>query len=302
MNHNQPIPRDAEICRVLPCLPEKFIVDFANGIDVARDHNRVQKGRSGFFARLYDGFSGQGTRRQNEINTSLTEGVEASLQYLNELSMSLAKSHWAMTQVNTRVAKIQGSLVELVNYSADTRQHLTQLCTELTVRCNGMEREMARIDLVQRANIHLGFVFSKWEAGKFGSFSLPGRCYAALEELHWGTFGDFCRKGAEPERTELLATLQNRAMSQLARDSDQQSSARINTQQWLNLPTGRDVLPDAKEALAYIGNWSNEDSHPFVHSVSCRPENLPLALPRICSAERIAEALVAEVFGGAEHV
>lgn len=297
MNHNQPIPRDAEICRVLPCLPEKFIVDFANGIDVARDHNRVQKGRSGFFARLHDGFSGQGARRQNEINTSLTEGVEASLQYLNELSMSLAKSNWAMTQVNTRVAKIQSSLVELAHYSADTRQHLTQLRAELTVRCDSMEQEIAHVGLVQNARIHLDLVLSKWAAGKFSSFSSPGRCYATLEELRWGAFGDFHRKSLGSERDKLIETLQYRATSQLEADSHDKPSARIDTRQWLNSPTGSDVLPNAKEALAYIGDWSNEDSQPFVHSVAHRPENLPLALPRICSAERIAEALVNEVFG-----
>ena len=29
---------DNRVCQVLTCLPEKFVVDFANGIDVAQEH------------------------------------------------------------------------------------------------------------------------------------------------------------------------------------------------------------------------------------------------------------------------
>ena len=45
---------DNEACQILACLPEKFIVDFANGIDITQDHLRVQKNRS-FFMRVKEG-------------------------------------------------------------------------------------------------------------------------------------------------------------------------------------------------------------------------------------------------------
>lgn len=32
---------DNRVCQVLTCLPEKFVVDFANGIDVAQEHIRT---------------------------------------------------------------------------------------------------------------------------------------------------------------------------------------------------------------------------------------------------------------------
>lgn len=296
MTSSLPVTDKSEICQILTCLPEKFVVDFANGIDVARDHIRVQKNRDKFFSRLYDGFTGQGVRRQAEINASLTDGVEASLKWLNELSLSVAKSNLAIVQVSNRVAMIQGSLINLANYSADTRQQLINLSMSLTIRCDDIAQEIARIDLVQCANIHLDMVFSKWEAGKFNSFSLSGRCYAALEELRWGDFGDFCRKSNLKNRTTHLEILKNRAISQLAKDAFNAPTTRIDVHQWLIPPTGRHILPDATYALTYMGDWSESNTEPFVFATSHLPEDLPLLLPKICSAERITSALVAEVF------
>lgn len=290
------ITAKAEICQVLTCLPEKFVVDFANGIDVVRDHTRVQRSRTGFFQQFYDTLSGQGTRRQQEINASLTDGVEASLQWLTELSTSLAKSNFALEQVNTRVAMIQGSLTKVINYSADTRQQLIKLAQDLETRCGAIEGEMSRIDIVQRANDHIDLVFSRWEAGKFKSFSISGRCYAALEELRWGSFGDFFRKSSVRERSGHLERLLNRSISQMAIDAQLKPSTRSHTSEWLSLPNYQDLVPDAREALEYLGDWAHPDVQPFVHSTTTMLRELPLSMPRICSADRIAHALVSEIF------
>lgn len=297
MSELQQISPEIEICKVLPCLPEKFIVDFANGIDVVNDHLRVQRARNGFSARLYDGFTGQSQRRQAEINASLVDSVEASLQWLTELSRSIARSNLAMTHVKNRVAMLQTALIDLTHYSADTRQQIERLSFELNERCTQLERDIKRIELVQRANIEIDFVFSKWEAGKFASFSLAGRCYAVLEELRWGAFGDLYRNGSIGERATHLEILSNRAISQLMRDIDEASTKRLNTIQWLSQPRGRDLLPDAQEALAYLGDWSCAVQSPFVHAICNCGHELPLLMPRICSSERLVEGLVSDVFG-----
>lgn len=53
------------------------MVDFANGIDVAQEHIRTAGERT-FFRRLKEGLTGEGAARQNAINASLAQGVEAS--------------------------------------------------------------------------------------------------------------------------------------------------------------------------------------------------------------------------------
>ena len=103
MNELTQTVKSSDTCQILTSIPEKFVVDFANGIDVGRDHHRVQKERTGFFARLYDDLTGKAVRRQNEINASLLDGVEASLKWLTELTNSLANSNLAIAQVNDRV-------------------------------------------------------------------------------------------------------------------------------------------------------------------------------------------------------
>jgi phage host-nuclease inhibitor protein Gam len=297
MNEPLPITKDSEICRVLSCLPEKFVVDFANGIDVARDHSQVQKARGSFGARLLDGFSGQGGRRQSEINTSLIDGVEASLNWLIDLSESLAHSNLAIARVNDRVNALKLDLAIVADYSATTRRQLEALSTRLDERCDAFQQEITRIGLVQRAQINLDEVFNKWAAGRYRSFSLSGRCYAALEELRWGAFGDYCRSPLESNRQHFINDLANRAIAQLAKDADKSGEKRIATHNWLTPPVGDHVLIDSADALAYMGNGMDGEHYPFIFSVSQRPNDLPFGLPLLSSAERVSEALVSEVFG-----
>ncbi len=88
---------DNRVCQVLTCLPEKFVVDFANGIDVAQEHIRTAGERT-FFRRLKEGLTGEGAARQNAINASLAQGVEASLRWLTEMTTSLATTNYAITR------------------------------------------------------------------------------------------------------------------------------------------------------------------------------------------------------------
>lgn len=292
------ISSNDELCEVLTCLPEKFVVDFANGIVVTRDHVRVQQNRTGYFARLYDGFSGQGARRQIEINASLADGVEGALTWLTELTESLAKSNFALAKVNERVATIYGAVTTLANYSVETHNRLADLSRSLNARVDQLSSEIARVAFEQRAERQLEHVFNRWAAGRFGTFSYAGRCYSALEELRWGVFGDFCRnsKGTRV-REEFLDDLTNRVIQQLVAEKGAcQAGGRAPVDEWIAFPSGRSSIPGAPEALAYMGDWSEPDQHPFVFTVSQHPQALPLAVPRLWSTERLAEALVSEVF------
>lgn len=297
MNELQQQLKDSEVCQILTSIPEKFIVDFANGIDVGRDHLRVQKERTGLGARFYDGLTGKSARRQNEINASLLDGVEASLKWLTELTNSLATSNLAITKVNDRVNELKLDTAKIANYSVDTRQQLESLAINLDQRCNSIEQEIARIDFVQRVQFNLDQVFHKWQAGRYASFSLSGRCYAAIEELRWGAFGDYCRTNSGKMRNDFINDLANRAIAQLANDAQCKATSRLDTLNWLEYPKGRDVLPDAPEALAYMGDWFKEEETPFAYTISQTPNQLHLNVPRLCSAERITETLVSEIFG-----
>lgn len=296
-----PIAPDSALCQSLTCLPEKFIVDFANGIDVVRDHLRVQRQRTGFFARMYDGFTGQGARRQAQINASLADGVEASLKWLGELSQSLARSNWAIAQVNERVSWLTGQAAQLAHYSADTRQQLHALAQRTQAHLQALEREVARIDQVQSAHVNLHAAFAKWESGALAALSPAARCFATLQELRWGALGDYGRSchqhdGRHKQWSEMLGLVVNRASMQLARDLGGRAAADapVETAQWLAAPARARVRDDDWwQAVQYLADNASAANAPFALSAVQR-QRAHASVPLISSARRVAAALAHE--------
>lgn len=280
----------------LPCVADKFIVDLVNNIDVSRDHIRVQNSRSSAFRRLYDSVTGQGTKRQNEINAALTDSMDAAITCLTQLAASQERSNLALVRLNNRIAKIQQATTIIANYSADTRERLEQLARFVDARYQRLEQELRRIDFEQRAHHHLVRVFNRWAAGKFAGLSPAGRCYAVLEELRWGDFGDYCRTQTNTVRRNVLDDIINRAIIQLRVDTGiNNSTTRMSIKAWMDYPIGIERRFELEESIVYMGDWSRPETQPFVFTVSQQPSTLPLALPRRCSAERLSESIVPEV-------
>lgn len=59
-------------------------------------------------------------------------------------------------------------------------------------------------------------IFTRWRAGAYNAWSLPGRCFIVLEELRWGAFGDAFRLGSPQAVALLLGDLCVKATQHLA--------------------------------------------------------------------------------------
>lgn len=281
---------------ILPVLADKFVVDFVNGIHVINDHIRVQQQRTGFVARLADAITGSGATRQAEVNANLVNGVESSLKWLSGLNESLAQSNYAIVCVNNRLNDLKHDVAKIAHYSADTRQLLNVLSVKMAERCDRLEHEVARIDFVQRVQLNMDHVFSKWGAGKYQHLSLANRCYAALEELYWGAFGDFYRSNVNTDdKKRFFEVAKNKAIEQLTIDANLNSMTRIGAQDWLQMPSSPNALT-LTEALTYLGNAANGKTQPFIYSATQHPKQLPLRMPCLCSADRLGSAILNEVF------
>lgn len=292
---NQVLKLDAQL-EALPSLKEKFVIDFANSIDVVNDHIDTQANRGGLFIRLYESFTGTAHRRQNEINASLANGIEASLTWLTELTDELANSNLAISRVNERVICIRQDLNAVAHYSADTREHLDKFIRETSNRLEAMNQEIMRIDSEQRAHRHLQRVFDKWAAGGYARFALLQRLYAALEDLYWGDFGTCYRHHKETRiRNELITHLESKAIAQFLHDRrvsvDHEQRALIGD--WLAVPDSSQ--PMDQEALTWLGDWSTDDT-PFSY-MATHPSSAPVKqIPGLFNSTRAAKAMVYEFF------
>jgi hypothetical protein len=294
MQHNN-LNEMSSITRQMPFIYDKFVVDFVNGIQVNQDHIRVQTQRTGFFAQLMDSVKGTGAQRQIEINQNTAQGLTASLQWLTQLTEALALNNFALGQVNERVNQLKCDIAKVAHYAADTRQLLNELSQQIHARCDSLEHEMLRVGLVQRAQLNIEAIFSQWEAGQYQHLSLAGRCYVALEALYWGGFGDHLRHDPHSDAQRQLNTIvRNKVLTHLSRDAEAASNQRFLLQHWLDSPANETHIL-ARSALAYMGNAANEREQPFVYTATQQPSVWSLHVPRICSAERLSTALMAEV-------
>ncbi len=284
-----------EIIEKLPNLPDKFIVDFANGIDVAKDHVRVKRSRGGFVDRFCDSIPGKDHRRQNEINMCLIDGLEGSLRWLTEVTESLSLTNIAVIKAFESIDKIQSSQSKIIDYSIETRKSLNELNELFQSRVKTLEKEIKRIDFEQKAKRHMDSVLDKWKASKLNDFSIAGRVAAVLEELRWGDFGYFITKVINDQRTRLqfLADLENKLIIRTREELG--GNEAFETKFIMKSDKRESELIDA---LAYLSNWANPEESPIIYSATQFPEEYPRQIAHIYNPATFSKHVVSEVFEG----
>lgn len=297
---SRPVGPDSPLCETLSCLPEKFVVDFANGIDIVRDHLKERSRRSGFFARMLDGFKGDAAQRQARIDTSLADGLEDSLRWLHDLSESVVSSSRALNEIMQKMAALKENLATVAHHSADVKEHLFRVADRLDARLDSIAEETRRIGFIQKVQLNIDAVFSKWAGGRFAGLAPAGRCYVALEELRWGALGDYCRspQAESRQRQEFLQIVVDRATHQLSLDAAiSLDSATGMLEVWLAAPASRQGRhqKDLSHAVAYLADGMTVEAAPFATSAALMPANLPPTVPLVARPRRIASAMVHEL-------
>ncbi|EPR9728551.1 diguanylate cyclase regulator RdcB family protein [Escherichia coli] len=194
-------------------------------------------------------------------------------------------------------ALFQGEVTPVSDVHAGTREvRRFRLADQVHHKLNHLEEKLHRVDQVQRAQLHLEQIFSWWSAGRYASFSPAGRCYVALEELRWGAFGDVIRQGETGQVNQLLDILRHKALTQMAQESGGSATVRLNTLDWLGGQGREQADNEWHDAINWLGDWCSEEQHPVIWSTTQAAEHLPVRMPRLCSAERLSESMVDEIF------
>ena len=121
----------------------------------------------------------------------------------------------------------------------------------------------------------------------------PVRVFTVAEALQSGA--------SDEDKKRFLDIVKNKAVEQLSKDVKETCVKRLGAHHWLAMPNSPNAATLA-DALSYLGDAANDVQQPFIYSATQQPQQLPLRMPRLCSAERLGEALLHEVFGGRAYV
>lgn len=283
-----------ELLSGLPSLKQKFLVDLVNGIDVNRDHIRLQKSRDGFVSRLWDAYTGEGHRRQSQINDNVIEGLDSCLTWLNSLTEQLTFTNNALVQVNQGLMRVKTDLAQVAHFAADTQEQLDALEHNVSRHFHELEQQIQDLDMRQRAFQQMDTLFNSWGAGNYAALSIAQRGFLVVSELAWGVFGDYCQRASIDDREQILLDLRNRLIVRMAQDANVTHESRIDANVWVQCldlshnPGG--LGGQYQQAVAYLGNGIN-DQHPFTRFVLEPGRERPLVVPFLMTAPRLVKGM-----------
>ena len=239
-----------ELTQKLPTLSDKVILDMVNGIEVSRDHIRVRANRGGFFQRAWDALTGKSHRRQQQIDQSLTEGLAAVSNYVQNLALHQVQSDRAMIRIAEILYETREGIIELVD-SHKKLQHsvgiLEHALADLKRKHQVLEEEVNRLGLRQSAAIHMNRVFDRWAAGAFDEYPPLIQLMLALDELYWSPFSRY-----DATNPEFRNQVVDKVIIQLNRVTGRGPTELYTTRQWLG---SLDKVGNVKrDAFAYLLN------------------------------------------------
>jgi len=280
--------------RVLESIYPKFIVDLVQGNDNARQTPGVPQQQL-FRERLTQEIMAQTQLRPWAMADILNENEILRLGLAEKLASMLDPGHLALTRITQRLAAMQQAVSRPANAGAGLARQIDELLAHFSQRAASKEKALTRRGLAVQAGEHSEQVFTHWRVGNYSGWSLAGRCYVALEELRWGAFGDACRLANADVAKMLKDNLCVMAAEFLAQGIDAATTTRHYYHQWLSIPSTPGLM-DYKDLLGWLGDWCDAERQPICWSVTQSWQPVALGMPRLCSAARLATAMVEELF------
>lgn len=278
--------------RTLKCSHEKFVVDFAQGIGVVRQPWHSQQSKS-----FYENLRGQVIAQYHDplrgLDSLFGPHSVTAFVWLAELITRLEPGYLAIRRINERLMQLEQTSLSTHIDSLDGKIHRKKLCAQLAFKIEQTENRLQNVDMIEYARVHYEKVFTCWSYGHYLPFSPAGRCYAALQELCWGEFGEAILLCNPAQKACLIEEVRARVIDKLASEVNASCNTRHYYHEWLTTPSSPGVL-EYKEALAWLGDVSNIDQQPISYSVTQTWRGIALGMPRICSAIRLGGALVDE--------
>ena len=282
--------------RTLECIYPKFMVDLVQGVDAVR-HTHLGPQQLQFRERLTQEIITHTRLRPWSMAGLLNENAALRLGLAEKLASMLDPGHLALTRMADKLIALRQQANQRVQQSPGLLHQYAELSSHFRQRATYKEKALTQRGLTVQAGEHSEQIFTRWRAGNYDGWSLAGRCYIALEELRWGAFGDACRLANDDVAAMLKDNLRSMAANYLAQGINASPATRHFYHQWLATPTAPGLM-DHKDMLGWLGDWCQADKHPVSWSVTQNWQTVALGMPRLCSAKRLVDAMVEEIFGG----
>lgn len=276
--------------RPLESVHAKFIVELVLGIDNPRQM-AIAPQQLRFRERLMNDIMAQAQLRSWSMVDALSENPAMRVGLADKLASTLDPGYLALTKMGHHLHILQ----QKGNETPGVLQLYATTGERFLRRAEYKQRALSRRGLMVQAGEHSEQVFTRWHAGSYSGWSLAGRCFVALEELRWGAFGDACRLATGEAKALLMDNLRATATQYLAQSINAAPATRHFYHQWLSAPVTPAPM-DHKEMLCWLGSACDSERHPVSWSVTQTWQTIALGMPRLCSAMRLAVAMVDEIF------
>lgn len=280
--------------RTLECVYPKFMVDLVQGDETKRSGGFLQQQRL-LRARLTQEVLSQTQLRAWVMAGVSSENLMMRLKLVEKLAGMIDPGHLALVRIAEGLAFLQVTERPRGQSTPGIMQQIDVLSSWFKQRSAYKEKALTQRGLTVQAGAHSEQIFTRWRAGAYDGWSLPGRCFVALEELRWGAFGDACRLGNADVASMLKDNLRTMATQALAHSVNAAPTTRHYYHQWLNSPAVGGSS-EHNDMLSWLGDWCDTEQHPVSGSVTQRWQNVALGMPRLCSAKRLVDAMVEEIF------
>lgn len=280
--------------RTLECVYPKFMVDLVQGDETKRSGGFLQQ-QQRLRARLTQEVLSQTQLRAWVMAGVSSEHLVMRLKLVEKLAGTIDPGHLALVRIAERLVFLQQTEQPRGQSTPGVMQQLISLADGFAQRSAYKEKALTQRGLTVQAGEHSEQIFTRWRAGAYDGWSLPGRCFVALEELRWGAFGDACRLANADVVSMLKDNLRTMAAQTLAHSVNAATTTRHYYHQWLSSPAVGGSS-EHNDLLSWLGDWCDAQRHPVSWSVTQRWQNVALGMPRLCSAKRLVDAMVEEIF------
>ncbi|MGL4724286.1 MAG: diguanylate cyclase regulator RdcB family protein [Scandinavium sp.] len=276
--------------RALESLHARFMVDLVLGIDNPRQHALAPQQQQ-FRERLMNEIVAQTQLRPWSAAGLFSDNPAMRLGLAEKLASQFDPGHLALTRMSDYLLILQAKS----HASVELRQQYGLVGEQFSLRAGHKQRALTQRGLMVQSGLHSDEVFTRWHAGQYDGWSLAGRCYVALEELRWGAFGDTWRLANPEVRALLKDSLRTMTAQYLAEGIGAAKETRHSYHQWLASPASVGLM-DHKEMLAWMGSNCDAVRQPVCWSVTQTWQPVALGMPRLCSATRLVDAMIEELF------